>query len=424
MNRQEIQLEAVKAWVDSYRVGTIILATGGGKTHIGSAIAAKQIYNKKISSVLIVVPTVNLVEQWRGVLDEYFPGVTDIIDILCLKTAYKIVKAYDLLIIDEAHTALSPEYRKIFSNITYKQLLCLTATIPDNKEYADFLQRVAPVVYNKGLDEIQAEDNVISPYKMYNLEINFNRPDRSKYQIFDTQFKEAQMQLAVFKRTHREILLQSTFDIAKDHCAIKNESLYIDEKIKALPDYNERYQEYAAYCSDLHHIIKYSKQYWSGMTMRKWTCYESTSKLEIVVGLLKQFPKRKWIIFNKSIKFAERLAKLIPNSLIYHSKQNAKEREEALASFRTAEYNVLIAVDALNAGLDVPDADAAITVSGVSTELVGTQTLGRVLRFKPNKLALFINLYTKNTVEENWTKNRTSAFKNCVWVNNTKMITI
>ena len=424
MNRQEIQLEAVKAWVEADKIGTIILATGGGKTHIGSAIAAKQIYNRKISSALIVVPTVNLVEQWRNVLDEFFPGVSDIIDILCLKTAYKLERSYDLLIIDEAHTALSPEYRKVFENIRCTQLLCLTATIPDNDEYAHFLQGIAPIVYNKGLDEMQAEDNVISPYKMYNLEINFNRADRSKYQIFDSQFKEAQMQLTVFKRSHKNILVKSTFDIAKEHSAIKNEGLYIDEHIKSLKDYNERYQEYAAYCSELHQIIKYSKQYWSGMTMRKWTCYESTSKLEIVVGLLKQFPSRKWIIFNKSIKFAERLAKLIPNSLIYHSKQNAKEREEALASFRTAEYNVLIAVDALNAGLDVPDADAAITVSGVSTELVGTQTLGRIIRFIPGKTALFINLFTKNTVEENWTKNRTSAFKNCIWVNSTKMITL
>ena len=424
MNRQEIQFEAVKSWVEARKIGTIILATGGGKTHIGSMIASKQIYNKKISTVLIVVPTVNLVEQWRHVLDTHFPGITDIVDILCLKTAYKLHRVYDLLIVDEAHTALSPEYRKLFEGIRYTQLLCLTATLPGNKEYAEFLQKIAPIVYSKSLDETLAEDDVIAPYKMYNLEINFTRQDRSKYQIFDTQFKNAQLQLTVYKRKHQSILLKSTFEIAQEHCAIKNTSLYIDNEIKTKEDYNNRYQEYAAYCADLPDIIKFSKQYWSGMTMRKWTCYESTSKLEIVLSLLKQFPNKKWIIFNKSIKFAERLSKLIPNSLIYHSKQNTKTREETLELYRMPEYNVLIAVDALNAGLDVPDANAAITVSGVSTELVGTQTLGRILRFIPNKTALFVNLYTKNTVEENWTRNRTSAFKNCTWVNNLRMITL
>jgi len=97
------------------------------------------------------------------------------------------------------------------------------------------------------------------------------------------------------------------------------------------------------------------------------------------------------------------LAKSIEQpSVIYHHKMKDKDRENALIDFENNKFNILIAVDALNAGLNVPEVDGAICVAGVSTELVATQQLGRVLRFKPNKKALFINLYSKNTVEETW----------------------
>lgn len=423
MNRDELQLEAIKTWVSANKVGTLVLPTGTGKTYIGVTIAARQILNNIISSVLVVVPTVNLIDQWRNSFTEFYPELTGGIEFMCIKSAYKVDKHYDLLIVDEAHTTLSPEYRQVYSSITYNQVLCLTATMPEKIEYQEFLTSIAPVVYTKTLDEVQEQGGILAEYKMYNLEINFNRQDRSRYKIFDGQFKEAQMELTLLKKKHSKILLESTFDIARKYSALKNITLYLDA-IKLYKDYEERYQEYAAFSADVKEIVKYSKQYWSGMTMRKWTCYESTSKLDVVINIMKRFPNKKWIIFNKSIKFAERLAKLIPNSLIYHSKMKPKDREDVLAKYREDTHRVLIAVDALNAGLDIPSADAAITVSGVSTELVGVQTLGRIIRFVPGKTALFINLFTKDTVEESWTKNRTESFKNCVWVNNLMSITL
>jgi superfamily II DNA or RNA helicase len=56
---------------------------------------------------------------------------------------------------------------------------------------------------------------------------------------------------------------------------------------------------------------------------------------------------------------------------------NEKEREKALADFEANRFNILITVDALNAGLNVPEVDSAICVSGVSTELVATQQAGQ-----------------------------------------------
>ena len=79
-------------------------------------------------------------------------------------------------------------------------------------------------------------------------------------------------------------------------------------------------------------------------------------------------------------------------------------------------------MDALNAGLNIPDTDSAICLSGVSTELVSTQQLGRTTRrTNDDKVALFINFYSKNTVEENWVKTKTAKM-NPIWINNSTKI--
>ena len=89
-----------------------------------------------------------------------------------------------------------------------------------------------------------------------------------------------------------------------------------------------------------------------------------------------------------------------------------KEREEVLEKFKTSTRVILIAVDALNAGLNVPDANGAISLSGVSTEIEQTQRIGRIIRKEDNKLALFFNLYCENTIEESWVRKKTEKLKN------------
>lgn len=108
--------------------------------------------------------------------------------------------------------------------------------------------------------------------------------------------------------------------------------------------------------------------------------------------------------------------------MVYHSKMKKEAREEVLNAFSTNACRYLIAVDALNEGLNVPDADSAICVSGVSTELVQAQTLGRITRKSEDKVALFINLVSKDTIEERWVRNKTASVNNVRWINNLNQI--
>lgn len=87
-----------------------------------------------------------------------------------------------------------------------------------------------------------------------------------------------------------------------------------------------------------------------------------------------------------------------------------------MEQFSNDEFSILIAVDALNAGLNVPNIDGAICVSGVSTELAMVQQLGRSTRKVGDKVAIFFNLYSEGTVEENWVKDKTFNLDSTYWI--------
>ena len=113
------------------------------------------------------------------------------------------------------------------------------------------------------------------------------------------------------------------------------------------------------------------------------------------------------MLLTKSIKFAESLQSLVGGRL-YHSKLKKDERVKTLEEFNDGLFNILIGVDALNEGVNIPDIDGAICLSGVSTELTNTQQLGRILRYQEGKRRpLFVNLYTEKTVEKNWVEEKT-----------------
>jgi len=290
------------------------------------------------------------------------------------------------MIVDEIHTALSPIYSQVFENVKYTQLLGLTATEPENVESLMVLQKVCPVIYKQTLKDISKTEGIIAKTTTYNLPIKLNKKDKAKYNLFNEQFHKATMEISIEKKRLldeplseklSEILKKSVFDIAK---------YFSRQKLDNLD-------------KDYHRLQKLSKKYWSSMTMRKWVCYGAESKIPVVQEILDKYPERKWILFNKSINFAETLAENIQGSKVYHSKMKLEEREKVLQEFADNKFTRLICVDALNAGLNVPDTDSAICVSGVSTELVGVQQQGRIGRYIPGKNALFIFFYFTNITD-------------------------
>ena len=73
---------------------------------------------------------------------------------ICYQNAYKLKEEhYDIVVCDEIHLGLSPEYRKFFENNTWNRLLCMTATPPEDIEYKEILFAMAPLIYNISFDK-------------------------------------------------------------------------------------------------------------------------------------------------------------------------------------------------------------------------------------------------------------------------------
>lgn len=83
--------------------------------------------------------------------------------------------------------------------------------------------------------------------------------------------------------------------------------------------------------------------------------------------------------------------------LTHHTK--VKEREFFLNSFRQGDYRILVTSKVLNEGVDVPEANVAIVVSGSGTVREHVQRLGRILRAKEGKRAILYELISAGTGE-------------------------
>lgn len=316
---------------------------------------------------LVVSSTKVILEGWKA---EF--GGRDA-EYMVINSAAKKSVEVDLLIIDECQRSLSLKYRAVFHNVKYKYLLCLTASLPEDKEKTDFLNVYAPVVYEMKVEDAKP---VMAPYTIFNIGFNLGKATKGKYDAYNRQFNAAAIELSRMKRMFS--LEDNIFDIAKKYSTVNDGS----------------------------DLCKVSKQYWYFMQLRKRLLYDNKDKLSIIKEILKQESVKRCIIFVKSIAYAEWLSNELGHPL-YHSKLKKEEKQRSLEEFD----RVLIGVDGLNEGLNIVDLDTAICVSGVATPLIQIQQLGRVNRFLENKVAKFYNIYAKGTPEERWVMNKTKSFK-------------
>jgi len=220
-----------------------VLSTGLGKTRLGVVAAGEQLRSKDISSCLVVVPTIPLIEQWKKEFKKWEYSI-DGIDFLCIRSAYKLDKYYDLIIVDEIHMTLSTKYRDVFYKLKYNQIMGLTATKPHNIEYEKLLSIVCPIVYTKTIEDAK-QANAISNFIVYNLECVMNRSEAARYRLFDGKLKRAQLELGIAKRDFISLRSTDIFTVAKEYASKK----------------------YVAPNEQILH--KYAKQFWSAMTLRK-----------------------------------------------------------------------------------------------------------------------------------------------------------
>jgi superfamily II DNA or RNA helicase len=122
------------------------------------------------------------------------------------------------------------------------------------------------------------------------------------------------------------------------------------------------------------------------------------AKEEKIWELLMKHRGDRILIFTQDNEMAYRIgARFFLPVLTHHTK--LKEREAFLQGFREGNYSILVTSKVLNEGVDVPEANVAIIVSGSGSVREHVQRLGRILRGRPGKQAFLYELVTRGTTE-------------------------
>ncbi|HET7323537.1 MAG TPA: helicase-related protein, partial [Halococcus sp.] len=121
--------------------------------------------------------------------------------------------------------------------------------------------------------------------------------------------------------------------------------------------------------------------------------------VETLAEILDRHGKDRIIVFTAHNDLVYRLAERFLLPAITHQ-TGAEERREILERFREGTYSRVVTANVLDEGVDVPDANVAVVLSGSGSEREFTQRLGRILRPKTENRALLYEVVTEETAEE------------------------
>jgi superfamily II DNA or RNA helicase len=365
------QHEALAAWTRSRGRGMIILPTGAGKTVVAlMAIAAAAV------RTLIVVPTIDLMHQWRETLSARFSVPLDEIGMIGggLNTSRPItIITYDsaamprrdlqgvgLLIFDEAHHLPSPSYRRIAERCSAPYRLGLSATLERaDTRHEDLYQLVGPTVYERQPATL-ARSKHIADYKAKRILVDLTEDEQNRYARLTAEY-------SIFMAANRMKLMMS--GAANLFEAMIRRAGYDPAARSALRAHREA----------------------------RMLAMNAAAKVQKVESLLEIHREDKVIIFSEWNSVVDELAqRLALPSITYRT--HAEERRDILDKFRQQRYSKIVTGRVLNEGVDVPDANVAIVVSGSSSTREYIQRLGRVLRPKPGQAMLY-EIITRGTSE-------------------------
>lgn len=365
MTRDKRQLSFVYKFKMNRGVGTLLAATGFGKTFCALIILSKMYKINPNTTCLIVVPTENLKKQWKYKIKQ---NSYTKCEVSVINTACKLTKYYDIIILDEVHLYGGEVFKGIF-DIPRKYILGLTATIDKYSEVAKLIKQHAPVIDEISLQECK-DNQWVAEFEVYNLPVEFTPKEKAEYNKVEYTYRKA------------EQILGGKFE-AFERANLWKESTNIEEK-------------------------KVAFLYWTAMQKRKRIIINAENKVKLAIEILNKFSDKKALVFSESIKIAEAVQKGLGNKCkVYHSKLPTHEQARILKIFNeTNEITAISSVRALNAGTDIPECSLGVVTGGNSKEIEDIQRTGRTVRKFGDKKSIFINLYIPNTQDEVWLKKR------------------
>ena len=360
------QAEALAAWQAAQHRGVVVLPTGAGKTWV----ACLAIDDRR-RSTLVLAPTLDLVRQWYDVLRTTFGVPVGVVgggdyDIQALTvstydSAYlhmeHLGNRFGLVVFDECHHLPSAAYALAARAAVAPFRLGLTAT-PERADgrHADLDELVGPIVYRK--DIVDLAGDYLAPYDTVRLSVELGAADR---RLHDEE-----------RAIYRDFL-------ARNGIRMSSPSGWSDFVIRSARNDDGR-RAMAAY------------------RRQREIAFAAPAKLDYVGLLLDRHRDDRVLLFTQDNATAYELSRRFLIPIITHVTR-VRERSEILAGLADGRYGAVVTSKVLNEGVDIPEANVAIVVSGSASVREHVQRLGRILRQRENKRAMLYEIVTKSTTE-------------------------
>jgi len=368
------QQTALDAWRANDDRGVLELPTGSGKTVIG--IAAMEALG---TPTLVVVPTIDLLEQWHRVLEREFGREIgrlgggeqrdESVTVATYDSAYlradELGDRFGFVVFDEVHHLGGEGYRDIARLLAAPARLGLTATFerPDGA-HETIEDLLGELVHQVDVDALAGEH--LADYDIKRIEVDLTPEERAVYERHQETFTDYLKRSSITMRSgsdYQELVKRSGTDPdAREALLAKQRAREImmnaDRKVERLADILDRHRE--------DRVLVF------------------TAHTDLVYRLSERF--------------------LLP--AITHE-TGASERREILERFREGDYSRVVTANVLDEGVDVPDANVAVILSGSGSEREFTQRLGRILRpTGDDSRALLYELVSDETAEERVARRR------------------
>lgn len=358
---------ALEAWVSAGMRGVVVLPTGSGKTMIGLAAIVEA-----RSPTLIVVPTLELVDQWSGEVRrilgiepaEYTGEEKEVgcVTVSTYSSAYinaeLLGNRFKLLIFDEVHHLPGEAYRQIAELSPAPMRLGLTAT-PERQDGLHSLlpELVGPVVYR--LSPRDLEGKYLSSFEIVRVAVELPEDEARRY--------------SKLVETYRSILRKYSL------------SVRTQEDFERLVRLSARYPD--------------ARNALLALMEARRIAYNTPVKVEKLKEILARHRGDRVIVFTETNDLVRLLSKTLLVPEITH-KTPKHERRAILEMFRRGEVRVIATSHVLEEGIDVPEANVAVIISGTASPREYIQRLGRILRPREGKRAILYEIVTRGTKEQ------------------------
>ncbi|MDP7572772.1 MAG: helicase-related protein, partial [Myxococcota bacterium] len=131
----------------------------------------------------------------------------------------------------------------------------------------------------------------------------------------------------------------------------------------------------------------------------------AAAKFEELESILKAHPRDRVIVFTQDNETVYQISRALLIPAITHQTRT-RERREILLKFNRGEYLAVLTSKVLNEGVNVPEANVAVVLSGSATIREHVQRLGRILRPREGKEAVLYEVVTKGTMEKEVSRRR------------------